>query len=318
MPRASFMAAGGWLTSIEDHRQLTRAIFGPGSGVLTTSDFVPTPVVGELAIALTPGYIVMEGNDDTAQGSYLFWEHESVSVAAVAPGVTARVDSLLAVVADEQYGTLIGEPGARFVWATGTPAASPVALSDSEIESSWAEPGAWYRIADIRVDPGTTEFESSDITPASDLLVVAAPGEVVYQSFATVAQAIANNTATSVTLTAPDINKVDGWDAAQPTRFTPKVAGYYRIDGHLSLAANGTGARYAELTKNAATIRGSAGTAPPTLAITCVIYVSTVIYMNGTTDYVQASLYQTSGGSLNTVVSSTSYQPSLTAYYMGP
>src|SRR5687768_4376852 len=143
----SFLAANGWQTTIEDHRQLTKAAFGSGTGVLAATDFQVTPMVGELGVSVAPGFLVIEGNDHSAQGSYLFWDDDDNEVAAVAPGPVARIDTLLAVVADAQYGTLTGDEGPRFVWATGTPNASPVALSDSEIESDWAEPGAWARVA---------------------------------------------------------------------------------------------------------------------------------------------------------------------------
>jgi len=79
-------------------------------------------------------------------------------------------------------------------------------------------------------------------------------------------------------------------------RFTPNVAGYYQVN--LSVFVNTSsgvvqstlfknGAQYlVEITKN-----DSAGIA---------VQVSTVLYLNGTTDYIEGYIYQTSGSSYTT------------------
>lgn len=70
--------------------------------------------------------------------------------------------------------------------------------------------------------------------------------------------------------------------------FLPDVAGYYQVN--LSVSGNGsttTGRIFAWIAKNGTATYG-ASTAPQGNANTGVACISTVIYMNGTTDYLQA------------------------------
>jgi hypothetical protein len=79
------------------------------------------------------------------------------------------------------------------------------------------------------------------------------------------------------------------------SRFTPTISGYYFIAGSIDFAAS-VGA-IASLAKNNATINiGTAGSRSS--------QVSDLIYMNGTTDYIELNAYQSSGST--TVLNNTS------------
>jgi hypothetical protein len=73
------------------------------------------------------------------------------------------------------------------------------------------------------------------------------------------------------------------WDAAN-YRFIPSVAGYYQFNLNVTSASSGVIAVFTTIWKNGtesawATLQTSGGRSTPT--------VSTVLYMNGTTDYVE-------------------------------
>lgn len=84
------------------------------------------------------------------------------------------------------------------------------------------------------------------------------------------------------------------------SRFTPTVAGYYQINGYYLTAAaatsmmscqiykNGTVYKYGNQLYNSVNVSGSS--------------VSSVVYLNGTTDYVELYAYQASGGTYVTWV----------------
>lgn len=95
-------------------------------------------------------------------------------------------------------------------------------------------------------------------------------------------------------------------------RFTPKVAGYYQVNGACALTSQfGIGQSFITVYKNGAKFKTGtdANIAGPISHV-----ISTLIYLNGTTDYIEAYAYQGSGGSL-TIASSapdTYFQASMT------
>ena len=162
----SYIGSGDFPTPIEADRQLIQALLGAADAATLTSDsFVVTPGTG-LAVNVSAGKAVLKGRNAPSQGSYFVYSTAAEAIPWEPAGVLPRIDSLLLIAADAQYGTVSGAgQGFRWVIATGTPNASPVALSDADITNDWAEPGAWARVANVLVNPGDTSFTTSDITP---------------------------------------------------------------------------------------------------------------------------------------------------------
>jgi hypothetical protein len=83
-------------------------------------------------------------------------------------------------------------------------------------------------------------------------------------------------------------------------RFTPQVAGYYQINANVSYSSSGITATYvgAVIGKNGTAHRFSAvdssGGYPN-------IHVSDVVYLNGTTDYVQVGTLHNASGSVSDI-----------------
>jgi hypothetical protein len=78
-------------------------------------------------------------------------------------------------------------------------------------------------------------------------------------------------------------------------RFTPNVAGYYQISGAIYFSANTVNYATAVISKNGSSLKygPQAGNGAFTYGST----VSSIVYLNGTTDYVQLLAYQNSGTS---------------------
>lgn len=114
------------------------------------------------------------------------------------------------------------------------------------------------------------------------------------------AQAIANATLVEVTFGAgTEVLDVSGWHSTttNTARITPTIAGYYLCAGFSVFNRAGAGQRFSEfIIKNGITYSAEAtiigGDFP------CVI-AQNIIYLNGTTDYVTHTLYQTSGVAVN-------------------
>lgn len=98
-----------------------------------------------------------------------------------------------------------------------------------------------------------------------------------------------------------------GWHSSSvyPNIIVPDIAGYYHVDACLEFVANATGHRRAIIsakTFGAGPFSMAATSAVGHATIRPMLSVSTVVYMNGSTDYVQLIAYQDSGGDLNTSV----------------
>lgn len=119
-------------------------------------------------------------------------------------------------------------------------------------------------------------------------------------------QTLTTATITALTWPAPSVDTYTGWAAGTPTRYTPKVSGYYHIVGSASFAVNSTGSRSVSIRKNGVATDINQVTAVPSSAFNQSIQVVSTIFFNGSTDYFEVYVDQGSGGNLNTVVTLTS------------
>lgn len=145
--------------------------------------------------------------------------------------------------------------------------------------------------------PAANATVLTSTSPSSDLpSSINGPAFAAYMSTAT--QSISNASFTKVQFNTEIFDTNNNYDPTTNYRFTPTVAGYYQINATIIFAnaASGrmihcifkNGSEYARLSNlNLATtsgVRASGGA---------------VIYMNGSTDYLELFVYQDSGGALN-------------------
>ena len=116
-----------------------------------------------------------------------------------------------------------------------------------------------------------------------------------FSAYRSTTQSISNASFTKVQCDTEEFDTNSNYDNATNYRFTPTVAGYYQVSGAVAGAA-----AYAQLLasiyKNGSEFKrgtqaGSAG------AYLFQASVSALIYLNGSTDYVEFYAYQQSGGS---------------------
>jgi hypothetical protein len=113
-----------------------------------------------------------------------------------------------------------------------------------------------------------------------------------------------------------DVDGVGGHDiATNNTRYTARYSGWYQVAGVVSFAVNGTGDRFAWLMVNGADVNGSLGfTAADATAVTEVACHTKHVFLN-VGDYVELIGFQSSGGNLNTAVT-TREQPSMSVRWV--
>jgi hypothetical protein len=143
----------------------------------------------------------------------------------------------------------------------------------------------------ITISPASTASTLTLTAPAvTGTLGIQGPAFYAYQ---TADQNISNATITAIVFQAELFDTNNNYDTSNG-RFTPNVAGYYQISGSVRIGF-GTGDYVYGLLKNGAEygrfVQNSTASTVGFLAFGG----SNLVYMNGTTDYVQFMVYQGSG-----------------------
>jgi hypothetical protein len=153
---SAILANNGYQTAAEDIRNLIKAQFPYGQGVSTNTDFSLSAGSGS-SVNYSSGYAFLYGTALSTQGAYFVWDTVGGSVPWPASDPSnPRIDALVLVVTDAQYGTASGADGPAILVVSGTAAGSPVAPLDSAIVSALPGPGAWYRLGNVRVPAAAT------------------------------------------------------------------------------------------------------------------------------------------------------------------
>jgi hypothetical protein len=161
-----YISQTGYNHPAELFRNITKAIWGR-SGLSRPGSFVIAPTGVAQQVSISAGQAVLLGTENASQGAYVAWSDASENKNFAAPSGSPRIDTLLLRVEDPQYGTIPGTPGAYWDIVQGVPAGSPAIRADSEFNSGggFYIPGAWFRAADVRINPGDTVIPGGQITP---------------------------------------------------------------------------------------------------------------------------------------------------------
>jgi hypothetical protein len=129
-----------------------------------------------------------------------------------------------------------------------------------------------------------------------------------FSAFRSSVQTVSNSTFTKIQFDSEEFDTASCYDNSTNYRFTPNVAGYYQCNWMIQFDTPVGTLMLTILYKNGvAAKRGDAITGGSYSAGG-----SALVYMNGTTDYIEAYIYQASGGSRNTDTgASTFFQAAL-------
>jgi hypothetical protein len=144
---------------------------------------------------------------------------------------------------------------------------------------------------------GTITLQAPAVSGTTTLTLPASSGTVMvngpaFSAYPSVATSIANNSSTKLTF---DTKLFDTNNNFASSRFTPTVAGYYQISGGFTLVA-GSGIAHIELAKNGSIYSIGSQCANNSSGVASTI--SCLVYMNGSTDYVEMNGFQNSGGAV--------------------
>lgn len=125
----------------------------------------------------------------------------------------------------------------------------------------------------------------------------AAPAFSAYQSSA---QTLSTATVTKIQLQTEEFDTNNNFDNASNYRFTPTVAGYYQINAQITVSVSASliityiyknGSSYKQANSSTSSLSSNS--------------ISTVVYLNGSTDYIELYGYLGAGQALNANVFAT-------------
>lgn len=150
----------------------------------------------------------------------------------------------------------------------------------------------------INGDTGVSKVQDGVIVQADLASGVAGTGPA-FSAYQSSAQTVNNSTWTKIALQTEEFDTANSFDNATNYRFTPNIAGYYQVNGVINFSANATGFRFIHIYKNGSAFKAGQNTVSGSVNFTQ-INVSALIYLNGSTDYIEMYANQNSGSNLTT------------------
>ena len=181
-------------------------------------------------------------------------------------------------------------------------------LTSNGTAASWATPNAMVTAA---TDPTFANNSTSSISSnwVKGYAQSLATTPVAFSAYANAATTLTTGTHTLVNFQAEEFDPTNAFNG---TRFNPKVAGYYQINFQVGVTNGATGRTFADLRKNNVQIARTYDVglnAPQTLTVTG----STLVYMNGTSDYLEVFCYTAVASSVTSIgIGATNFSGFLT------
>ena len=153
---------------------------------------------------------------------------------------------------------------------------------------------------------GTTvaTLTSSGVNAGIQVASFAAPAFSAYQSSG---QSISSTTFTKITCGTKEWDTNSNYDNATNYRFTPTVAGYYQVNGVIGFTVSTRSNTVAAIYKNGVIYK----TLNQLDSNLYIIGGSSVVYLNGSTDYIELYVYSGASGTTATGTYQTSFSATM-------
>jgi hypothetical protein len=154
----------------------------------------------------------------------------------------------------------------------------------------------------ITIQEPATASNFTQTLPAATGTVMVSGNQPAFSAAASAGQSLANGTWTKIQLNTEVFDTASAFDSTTNYRFTPLVAGYYQINGLLNSGAAGSGATIIGIYKNGSEINRASLALNSSVGNSVVI--SVILFLNGSSDYVELYGFQNSGGAVTTQTNS--------------
>lgn len=147
---------------------------------------------------------------------------------------------------------------------------------------------------------GTLTLTPADTAGSPVATIPAKTGNVAmdgpaFSAYQSSAQTLTSATNTKIQFQTKEFDTNSNYDNTTNYRFTPTVAGYYQVGGGFQVASSATGGSIA-IYKNGGGFKSGAGN--PNATTSNQWQVSALVYLNGSTDYVELYGYVSTGQAL--------------------
>jgi len=192
--------------------------------------------------------------------------------------------------------------GADFVATTGTTVVlnNACTAGDSVVTESFYVSSVLNAIPATAGAVNSTYITDAAVTQAKLAANVAGNGPA-FSAYQSTTVAVSSGVFTKMPLQTEEFDTNSNFDNTTNYRFTPTIAGYYQINGSISFAV-AAGLCSACIFKNGAAYKR--GNIIPNSASGVCANVGTVLFLNGTTDFVELYAFQGSGSTVNALTSS--------------
>jgi hypothetical protein len=133
--------------------------------------------------------------------------------------------------------------------------------------------------------------------PAATGTVMVSGNQPAFSANTITAQSFATNTFTKVQYNVELFDTNSNYDPTTNYRFTPTVAGYYQINGNVGFVGSTLGYSMIAIHKNGSLYTYGSGIINNT-TVGGLCTASSLLYCNGSTDYIEIFAWQSSGGAL--------------------
>ena len=160
-----------------------------------------------------------------------------------------------------------------------------------------APTGATDRTITLPDVTGTLVTNTSGSVSQAMLAAGVAGNGPAFSAYPSASQSIASSAFTKIQVNTELFDTNSNYDPTTNYRFTPTVAGYYQVTAAWYCATT-SGQVLTNIYKNGSGYQVT-GCAPSSVGV--VMPVVAFVYMNGSTDYLEFYVYQSSGSSINTL-----------------
>jgi hypothetical protein len=118
-----------------------------------------------------------------------------------------------------------------------------------------------------------------------------------FSAYANATVTLNNSVFTKIALQVEEFDTNGNFDSTTNYRFQPTIAGYYQISGGTTFQPIGAGNRFLALYKNGSVFKYFGVLSPASVNFTQ-MYGSCLVYLNGSTDFVELYALQNGGGNI--------------------
>lgn len=155
---------------------------------------------------------------------------------------------------------------------------------------------------------GGVEFPDASVQSSAAYTKAESNQQEAFSAASNTDQALTTGVATKLLFQTELFDANSSYDSSN-SRYTPKIAGYYQVNAQMYLGNTAAALTQVQIRKNGVLEQEARGLVNASLAMTTSI--SGLVFLNGTTDYLEIYGQQNTAGNLNVIAPNTVFSAAL-------